>query len=449
MLDLPGEINLGTITIPGLPTSATINDLPHQRNNITSIGKEFYLGFMQGFDNNGNKPTVIISALNENAVVKLSNVMENTTVTYSINSMTSIEIVLQNNLVTTTNGYTNKTIHLQSDHDITVSGLHTAHRSSDGYLALPVESFGHEYVLAMYKPSFRAEFLIFARNDNTQVNISFSKPTVYQQQTYSRSTLLTIQLNRSTGFFFKSANDLSGTIIKSSSEVAVYSGNRCTYVSNNTPFCDHLVEQMIPVPYLGYNYILHTFVNRSAGDLFRVVAPHDDIDVFVHLNTRHYHLSKGSFVEFEIASNYSTLLTCSLPCLLVQFNKGGTADGISTDPFMTIVPAVEQFLPFYNFYIPSRINFGGILHHYINIVIEKNYRNGLILDGTLLTDISWEVISIYVTATIEVGNGSHYLNHSVSGVDFSLTIYGYGVFESYGLPGGIRLSPLPHGRFPN
>lgn len=418
-----------------------------RQRNITSIGKEFYIGYMQVFDNN-HKPVVILTALNDNAIVKLSNIMKNVTTIYSINSMTSIEIILQQDLENTANGYTNKIVHILSDRDITVSGLHAVHLAGEGFLALPVESFGDEHILATYSPLSQAEYLILACNDNTQVNISFSKTTVFQQQTYSRSNLLTIQLDRSNGFFFKSTDDLTGTIIKSSSGIAVYSGNRCTYVPNNKPFCDHLIEQIIPVQYLGYNYILNTFANRLAGDIFRVVAPHSNTDIFVQLNARHYHLSRGSFVEFEIASGNSTLLTCSLPCLLVQFNKGNRADGISTDPFMTIVPAVEQFLPTYSFYSTSD-SILQITEHYINVVIEKDYRNGLILDGRLLSHVSWNIVSIYATASIQVSNGSHYLNHSISGIDFSLTIYGYRERNSYGFPGGIRLSPLSHGKFPN
>ena len=37
------------------------------------------------------------------------------------------------------------------------------------------------------------------------------------------------------------------------------------------PYCDHLVEMMVPVENLGTRYLLHTFQGRDSGALYHVV----------------------------------------------------------------------------------------------------------------------------------------------------------------------------------
>ncbi|RDD47522.1 Hemicentin-1 [Trichoplax sp. H2] len=433
-------------TEPSVPNTGSISSISTDSNrqyNITNIGRDFYLGYLESISSN-SKPMLTISALHETAEVILTNYRENSKTTFQVKSNNTIELVLSKNIENTVKGLTNKTIRIQSDRDIVVTGVNSMPVSADNYLALPVESYGNEYIVVTYTPRRLAEFLIIAQNNQSVVNISFPSNTEYQGQHYSRSKLLIINLQQSEGFYFSSSTDLTGTIITSSSGIALFSGNECAFVTTGLKYCDHLVEQIPPIQYLGYNYVLNTFINRKAGDRFRVIAPYDNTDVFIQYNTLYYPLSRGSFVEFEVPSGNATLLTCSQPCLVVQFNKGYDADKVSTDPFMVIVPDVGQSLSQYRFYstLHSQVS---IRHHYINLVIETEHRHGLLLDGKLLSKINWKNVSIYSVSSINISAGSHYLNHSLSGVDYLLTIYGYNLYGSYGIPAGIRLSPLPDG----
>ena len=93
------------------------------------------------------------------------------------------------------------------------------------------------------------------------------------------------------------------------------------------------------------------------------------------------------FVEVDVASNRYQYIETSKPCIVVQFSKGQKVDETFTDPFMVMIPPVEQYTAQYTISTPDQNE--QYFESYINIVIDTKQIDGLRLDGRTLRDEKW------------------------------------------------------------
>ena len=84
--------------------------------------------------------------------------------------------------------------------------------------------------------------------------------------------ILQVTLNQYEAMQILDQSDLTGTIITSSQPVAVFSGNKNTYVGSNSNNIDMLVEQMIPAKAWGYTFALVPAPGNNVGEEIKVVA---------------------------------------------------------------------------------------------------------------------------------------------------------------------------------
>ncbi|EDV24852.1 uncharacterized protein TRIADDRAFT_56180 [Trichoplax adhaerens] len=417
------------------------------KTSVTNFGKKFYLGYMQAATTNqhgSHFPFVVITTLNQAAQVTITNNYDKSISLFSISAQSYREIPLPISLENSVNGVSSKTVLVTSDQDIIVEGYHVHPLSADGYLALPTTAFGKQYVIATYTPYQRSQFLVTASQDQTQLSIIFPRNVNYLGTIYSRSNHLIVNLQKSQSFYFGYNQDITGTIINSNKKVAVQSGNRCALVPVRIIDCEYLVEQLLPTNSLGKNYVLTTFADRTAGDIFRVVAAYDNTSIRMHLNGQIHIISQGSFLEFHLASDTGTYLTCSKPCAVAQYSKGQNADHSISDPMMILVPSISQYQSSYVFY---SVDTDGdeIIDRFVNIAILDSQKNGLRLDGSALQHVRWVTVQTsngtYAVAHVFIHGGRHVLNHNSSSVQFSLIQYGYGpIGLSFGFLAGIKLS---------
>lgn len=92
-------------------------------------------------------------------------------------------------------------MHIKADNDIVVYGINKEVYSADGFLALPVTTFGQEYYTMCYHPpTSHTEFAVVAVNDSTVVDITFPPVThvgeelrvTYDGRTYTNGETLTV-----------------------------------------------------------------------------------------------------------------------------------------------------------------------------------------------------------------------------------------------------------------
>ena len=209
----------------------------------------------------------------------------------------------------------------------------------EGFLGLPVDVLGKEYIVPTYLPVGSSIVQVVAKEDNTQVSFMLRLPRggrVYYGDRYLKSgELINTTLNDLEVFQVQGDDDLSGTVVTSSKPVAVFSGDDCTMVPANTQPCNHLVEQIPPVSVWDKEFITNPTPNNSGGDEFHIIASKDNTDVNVDWQKKKT-LNKGEKYEILAPWNKTSLITTSNPSLVVHYTS--TAD---SSPSMSIVPPIK------------------------------------------------------------------------------------------------------------
>ena len=138
---------------------------------------------------------------------------------------------------------------------------------------------------------------------------------------------------------------------------------------------------------------------------------------------------------------------------LQQYSKSYEVDGVRrSDPFMTIVPPVEQFTNNYTFStLTTRLlHVNDDFDHYVNVVILTDLIDGIRLDDLPLEpDLmfrNWTYLphSNYSHATILIPVGVHHIRHVTGSANFSATLYGLKFQEAYAHPLGQNVEVIPY-----
>jgi hypothetical protein len=208
--------------------------------------------------------------------------------------------------------------------------------------------------------------------------------------------------------------------------------------------CDQLVEQLPPVNLWGTEFITMATANRTAGDFYHIISAYDNTDVFIdrkNVST----LQSGQRYEFNSLYNESHLVVTSQPSLVVQFAKGSSVDNTLFDPFMSIVPATNQysndyvvFVPLYQTkrftsFVSITVNTSEIQE--IQAIHQGNLNSTLSLTPCIVVKgTSYSTCHLNLTK-----DGSYRIFHNNPRATFALLTYGTLIKESYGFPGGIRI----------
>ncbi|MAS54435.1 MAG: hypothetical protein CMJ44_07395 [Pimelobacter sp.] len=332
-------------------------------------------------------------------------------------------------------------VHVEADTDVTVYGLNQSDFTTDAFLGLPVDLLDTEYLIldapnTVFHDSDAAQFGIVATQDNTEVTIQFNgeyggdTPPVAQFLTLAEGETFQWQ-NYGSG----TAN-LSGTSIVATAPVAVFAGNKCTNIPGTASVgaCDHVVEQLFPESTWGTNFLSSPLATRTGGDTFRMIAGSDATEVLldgVPVAT----LDRGETYEAVIDGAHRWEATA--PVMLAQYSNSSDFDGVVSDPFMMLVPPVEQFLSLYTVSTPP----SGIGNNFLNVVVANDAVGSVRLDGAPVETSNFTEIGAtgFSSAQLSVGIGQHRV---VADDSFGLTVYGFDEYDSYGYPGGLSLAPI-------
>ena len=416
----------------------------------TSSGKEFYLGFLE---NPGSKNYLMISSDKDTAVNIATLLGGPQVVTVPAGQL--VTVALRDNMYMHRTQKTKMGIHVTALENITVYGMSQSSYSSesDGFLALPVHVLAYEYIIASYtsdsmvpSPSLVG---IVATSDGTRVDIHLKTLGLvsYGGYMYSSGNVITVTMDRMETFQISHSSDLTGTRVVATRPVSVFSGSLSAKVPISVDSSSHLVEQIPPVVTWGKRIIVVPLVTRK-GDIVRVIASEDNTNLKISgsFNKSMEIKSSGSFAELDSSSwppSSSVLIVCSRACLVVQFSKGREADGVPSDPFMMIVPPVEQYT---NNYVlsPAVPAINGI----ITIIVEGQYTETMYLNDRSLDTwyANWTAVSgtRYRFTTLNLGgSASAKIWNSNNWVRFAVLFYGFAQTDnSYGLPGRFALEPI-------
>ncbi|XP_064388263.1 uncharacterized protein LOC135336419 isoform X3 [Halichondria panicea] len=255
--------------------------------------------------------------------------------------------------------------------------------------------------------------------------------------------------------YLGSDEDLSGSRVVSDKPISFFSGHECGTVPSNISYCDHMNEQIPPTATWGKQFITAPLANRRSGDTFKIVASRDNTNVQIGCTndeSMSISLDKGEMSQFVISSDSSCYFMSSQPILLVQFSMSSTLDGVFlSDPFMIVVPPVEQYRSRYNTHsfrssVGTKDQIGS---YFLNILFPVN----TLPSGIRLNDM--EVSSSEITAIpcadseeicaysilVEGVSESPILRH-VDNMRINAIVYWYEFRVGYGYFAGMTQRPI-------
>jgi IgGFc binding protein/Secretion system C-terminal sorting domain len=362
---------------------------------------------------------------------------------------------------------------ITANNDVTVYGLNQALYTSDAFLALPITALGTEYLVMAYKTdgninfnarspnetSTPSEFAVVATQDGTQVRITPSAITSVSQTTATQVVMLNsgdVYLVQASPSADGGLADLTGSRVVANKPIAVFGGHQRTTLpvelrGNPLRTRDHLVEQLPGLETWGKSAFITPFV-RAQGEvdagtnLFRVLAAYDSTRVFFN----------GQFVQTLRAGEYFEeqlinpgVITASDQILVAQFKKtSSTTDGndFRGDPFMLLIPTVEQYDNSYRFVnvqafdpgLPSSTGGQVFDLHYVTLVAPNSTLDNIRFDERLVGRASFQPIanSAYSFVNLTSSAGTHTARADSA---FGVYVYGYGILNSYGYVGGGKM----------
>ena len=327
----------------------------------------------------------------------------------------------------------------EGDRKLTVYGFsYWSPHTSDAFLVLPCshlavdeyEYYGITYPRPYTFPHHSSDMLLVGSEDNTTITTPSATITLNRLETYLISSY-----------------DSTGVKITTTKPISFFSNHICTEIPVSTRFCDHLTEQIPPTFIWGTSFFFASLKGRMSGEILRIIAAQNSTTFSVNCTTFpqvevYSLLVAGNWTEFMINPNSFCNIESSAPILVTQFALVRSADNITGDPFMMMIPPVEQYSNNYVFNIPS-----GFTTNYITIYVSTRYHqpNKILLNSSSLLYSTWTEIYCssgricgYITR-LALSTGDHTLLHVDSDARIGVSVYGFNFGDSYGYPGGLKL----------
>ena len=356
--------------------------------------------------------------------------------------------------------------------------------SSDTFRVMPcvrLPDVGYEYyAVSVPKASLKLEFgdldiiadvegksaiVIVTTEDNTNISITLTQDItnvdandIMRQigggDTLSAGVEYTFNFSQSKQtLYLASEDDLTGSRVVSSKPIAFISGHECGTVPFNIHYCDQLVEQLAPSATWGKRFISAPIEGRFAVDVFRVVASRDNTILRSScFQGNIITLNAGEFREFNMSSSSYCYYESNEPLLVVQFSVASDLDNVlAGDPFMVVVPPVEQYRNSYNistFVSSDETNPGT---NYINILFPASGSpQDILFDGQPLSSsvqfveipcVFSEEVCAYA-AQMNITAVSHVLNTSDPSVVVNAIVYWLSFRVGHGYFAGMTQDPI-------
>ncbi len=432
---------------------------------LSTIGREFYLGFMENnriVPNRIDKASIIISA-SENAKGFIR--YEGGSIPFEISAGNQFVYEFPQDgfdVIHRSSGVVdNRGVYVFSDGNIAVHAFNFRERSADGTVVLPLSSIGKDYWVTAHHEQFapgisggsnvnyESTLLIVGTEDNTHIEIITSAPTV---NTIPPGAPINIKLNAGQSYQIKAKGDLTGSRVRVISStgtdcknIAVFGGNKMTSVGTDCDGTtgDHLFQQIYPTATWGKDYIHIPLKGRTSGEMVKVLASENNTQVFVN-GVLKGNLNEGKFMTFSFGQDQIANISGSKPIAVTVFAKSqwcnvqNGPDASSGDPTMITLSPNLQLVKKAAF---SAVKVVGIVKHYVNLIARASAASQTILDGR---NVGQEFLPVpgnpaYAYAQIEISEGSHTMSNPDGVIGY---VYGSGFIESYGYSAGASLNNL-------
>lgn len=320
-----------------------------------------------------------------------------------------------------------KAIYVTAIHEIQVYGLNYTTAASDAYLGLPTHLLGKEYMVASRSSLAGTQLAVVPVEDNT---------TIWITPTLGTPGQVVLNQGQVYQYYPKLQGDLTGSLVSADKPIAVFGGSNCAFIPDNQPFCNHLIEQHLPINTWGKEYITMPMAGRSKiGDYIRILAANDNTTVTFNGNVVAT-LHRGQYhEEFFTAPLY---IQTDEPVMVIQYARGSSVGGNPGDPTMMLIPPYEQFLDRYPAVVSPDHTFTV---HFITVLAPDAAVGEIRLDGAPIPASTFTPItgSGFSGAQVQLLPGSHTLDGPLP---FGIFMYGYGSDDNYGYVGGLTLGEI-------
>ena len=248
-----------------------------------------------------------------------------------------------------------------------------------------------------------------------------------EDNTAIRVGLEMISLNKMETYLYTDQYNLNGVRVVSNKALSFFSGHRWTSIPGSTASCGHVNEQLPSTDLWGTKFLSASLSNNNNADIYGIhsllqsaltvtfnctslVQTSSESTTILTLTLS----SQNAFRNVTTPLNYSLVcaIESSSPVLVVQFASVQNAYTMNEDPFIMMVPPIEQYGNHYVIHVPTNTstNFISIYVAPVYFQPEKIY-----IDQNSQT--AWR--SIYCmdqslcghSATISVEPGDHRVYH--------------------------------------
>ena len=382
----------------------------------SNAGTEFILTFTPNVT--GNTRIVNVAGFSDNTSFSII-YPDGTSDNYSVSKNSVEEITVSSQYEVNSGTESAKILRIISESAIVVYGVNQRTATTDAFTVTPKVNLGKEYIISSYT-SNQNYFTILSDDNSTNVVIN-----------YMDGTLENVSLNFGETYTKRGSN-LTGTYISSSKNIAVFAGDVCLVIPVGSSACDMIVEQMISIDFWETEYLTVPLAGRTTGDTIRVLASDNETRLSLNGTVIEDNMSLGEFWETNNLAQESQF-TSNKPISVVQYSNSQSFALVPSDPFMMLVPGVDQYLDEYIFSTPP----SGFTSQYVNVFHPTSTLDDFILDNNTYVSSFREIDNTsYSGAKIQIYGGSH---KAYSSSPFGIFVYGFGNYDSYGYPGGFNL----------
>ena len=334
----------------------------------------------------------------------------------------------------------------------------------DGFMVLPDDILGLNYVISSYAPiniypasppsiSASQHCMIIGTEHDTNVTITFkanltvdysSLPVPYRIM--SKNDNITYTLNFLEVYYIHVFGEISGTLIESNKPVAVISDMPDVVVvpKRYGGIYDQLNTQLLPVDQWSTCYIIPSIYPRS-NYLVRVYAYYENTNISFSsedLNTWSVVLDPGEVKDFELGV-FPLVAKGNRPFSIFQMSYSSTYIP-GGEGAMTMVPGTDKFSagPFI-FATEHRAHFRNNFTNYASIIIEKQFKDKLMYNGTFLRPVQEHTVPaplddyMVLTALLKSPETVHIFSTSSTMARFAVLVYGIAQTFQYGYLAGM------------
>lgn len=352
-------------------------------------------------------------------------------------------------------GLNNKGFLVESTQPVTLE-LHVVFESAgESTQIYPMEMLDGDYLLsgwslfndALYGENNRAQFLVTAAEDNTEVTITAPNGLL---PNIAPGTSFTVMLNAGDCYIGKMDSTLDTTvttthvIVKATKPVSVIQANTCGYVPSGVQSCNMLLDNILPRRFFGTKFYMQPISKDVRSDHILLTGDRLNFGAITSDGT-FYQTNNG---RLDIIIDEPTFIETDAPAVgqLLTIGSAQASLGLS-DPTWVTIPTEMIWDDTLKWFAQPPVGGSQPFAHYITIVGPQTAFDEIMIDDAKLADIGTiNMVSGTTIFTTQIGvpQGTHTLK---SPEPVGAIVNGIRSNDAYSLlPGGTlpnRFQPRP------